>query len=213
MNYDSLITTLIGRGILKNPGVIAAFKKIKRADFVKPEYFEKAHEDRPLPLTAGQTISQPTTVAFMLEKLNLQTGEKVLDVGSGSGWTTALMAEIVGITGKVYGVEILPELVEFGKKNVNKYQIRHSLIKKADNTLGFSENAPYDKILVSAAARNSIPQELLDQLKNGGTIVIPVDNKVVVAKKDSNGSVLQEEFTGFSFVPLLKPGKKDRVVL
>lgn len=213
MNYDSLITTLISRGILKKPQTIEAFKKIKRADFVKPEYFEKAHEDRPFPLTAGQTISQPTTVAFMIEKLELQPGDKVLDLGSGSGWTTALIAEIVGVNGKVFGVEIIPELVEFGTKNINKYQIRHGSINKATNTLGLLENAPYDKILVSAAAKNNIPQELLTQLKNGGTIVIPVDSKVVVAKKDENGKISQEEFTGFSFVPLLEPGEKKKIVL
>src|SRR3989344_6125935 len=113
-----LIDYLIERKILKTPRIIEAFRAVDRAAFVLPEYKDEAYENHPLPIGEGQTISQPETVAFMLEKLDPAAGEKILDVGSGSGWTTALLADIAGDSGKDFGIERIPSLCELGRKIV-----------------------------------------------------------------------------------------------
>src|SRR3989338_7954153 len=179
-----------------------AFEKIDRADFVSLEYRSEANENYPLPIGFGQTISQPFTVAFMLELLSPQEGDKVLDVGCGSGWTTALLANLVGKTGKVFGVEIIPELVEFGRKNLAKYIFPNAEIVRAGAELGPPSEAPFDRILVSAAAEE-IPETLLRQLKAPGVMVLPVKNVIVQIKKDATGEISKKEFPGFAFVPLV----------
>jgi protein-L-isoaspartate(D-aspartate) O-methyltransferase len=108
--------------VFKNPAIKQAFESVDRKDFIQPDYHVEAYEDYPLPTMLGQTISQPTTVAFMLELLDTQSGETVLDIGSGTGWTSALLGHIVGKEGKVIGLEIRPELVEYSKENLKKYQ-------------------------------------------------------------------------------------------
>lgn len=178
-----------------------AFKKINRADFVGSDYKAEAYEDYPLPIGFGQTISQPFTVAFMLGLLNPQKGDKILDVGSGSGWTTALLAVLVGEKGKVFGVEIIPELVEFGIKNLAKYNFPNAKIIQAGAELGLPSEAPFGRILVSAAAEK-IPEALLNQLKAPGILVLPVKNTIVQIKKDTVGKITRKEFPGFVFVPL-----------
>ncbi|MGB9609289.1 MAG: protein-L-isoaspartate O-methyltransferase family protein, partial [Minisyncoccia bacterium] len=115
MDKNKLIDDLIKDGFLKSPRIIDAFRKVDRMNFVIDYVKNEAYRNSPLAIGFGQTISQPLTVAFMLELLDVQEGNKVLDVGSGSGWTTALLAELVGEKGKVYGIEIIPELYEFGK--------------------------------------------------------------------------------------------------
>jgi len=215
MTKEELINHLILSGVLKTPQLISAFKKIDRADFVRESLQSEAYEDFPLPIGEGQTISQPTTVAFMLELLKLEPGEKILDVGSGSGWTTALLASCVGIEapkpkvksqkskekGRVIGVEIIPELVEFGQKNLKKYPALPAEIHQAGAELGWPSEAPYDKILVSAAA-DKVPKELIKQLKVGGTLVIPILNSIWKIDKISDREIAQKEFPGFVFVPL-----------
>lgn len=188
-------------GMLESKNIEEAFKKVDRANFVPPEYKGDAYLDQPLHIGEGQTISQPSTVAFMLELLGASEGEKVLDVGAGSGWTAALLAEIVGEDGEVVGIERVPDLVEFGKENLNKYGYSNVSIKEAGYTLGDFDNAPYDKILVSAAAREA-PEELTEQLKERGVIVIPVRDEVQRIKKAENGNIETERYPGFAFVPL-----------
>ena len=166
------------------------------------EYQAEANENYPLPIGFGQTISQPFTVAFMLKLLSPQEGDKVLDVGCGSGWTTALLANLVGKTGKVFGVEIIPELVEFGRKNLAKYNFPNAEIVQAGAELGLPSEAPFDRILVSAAAEE-IPETLLRQLKAPGVMVLPVKNVIVQIKKDATGEISKKEFPGFAFVPLV----------
>ena len=180
----------------------SVFKKINRADFVREDYQAEADENHPLPIGYGQTISQPFTVSFMLELLSPQEGDKVLDVGCGSGWTTALLANLVGKTGKVFGVEIIPELVEFGRKNLAKYNFPNAEIVQAGAELGLPSEAPFDRILVSAAAEE-IPETLLRQLKAPGVMVLPVKNVIVQIKKDATGEISKKEFPGFAFVPLV----------
>lgn len=207
----SLIDNLISEGYLKTPSIISAFRKIKRQDFVRPEDAGLAEIDAPVSLGYGQTISQPATVAFMLEKLKPRAGEKILDVGAGSGWTTALLAQAVGDAGRIYAVERIGELADFAANNVGKY----NFIKKAvvqifctDGYKGLPELAPFDKILVSAAAAEP-PEELLRQLKVGGRLVLPLGasgqiQAVAVMEKRADGEFKKTEYPGFIFVPLVK---------
>lgn len=203
-NNEELISHLRDdRRVLKSEELESAFRKIDRADFVHEDYKVEAYEDYPLPIGFGQTISQPTTVAFMLELLDLKKGEKVLDVGSGSGWTTALMAEMIKPEGKVWGIEIISELVELGRKNLAKYDLPNAKIVEAGKVLGLSEHAPYDKILVSASAED-LPPEFLRQFKVGGVVVVPIQNTIYKIEKLANGKTKETAFPGFVFVPLVQ---------
>lgn len=207
----SLIDNLIRDGYLVSPEIISAFKTIKRQDFVRPEDAGRAEIDAPLSIGFDQTISQPATVAFMLEKLRPNTGEKILDVGCGSGWTTAMLAHTVGDAGKVYGVERIKELANFAALNVQKYNfIKKGIVQIfcADGYRGLPEFSPFDKILVSAAAE-AAPEDLLKQLKIGGRLVLPIGKKfdsqsIMVTEKISRDEFKTKECPGFIFVPLVK---------
>jgi protein-L-isoaspartate(D-aspartate) O-methyltransferase len=197
-----LTDDLMAQKILKTKQIIEAFQKVDRKDFVLPEYYDEAYGDYPLPIGFGQTISQPTTVAIMLEFLSPKKNEKILDVGSGSGWTTALLAHIVGTEGKVRGVEIIPELVIFGRHNLSKYGFPWARILPAGKEIGLPEEAPFDKIMVSASAKE-LPDKLVSQLKKGGTMVIPVLDTLYKVRKLSDGKLKIQSLPGFSFVPLV----------
>ncbi len=187
--------------VLSSPEIVEAFSSISRETFLPEEYKSFAGEDRPLNIGYGQTNSQPSTVAFMLELLQPQTGDTVLDVGAGSGWTTALLAHIVGKKGRVYGVEIVEELVEFGNNNLNMLSVKNASIQLADKEIGLASKAPFDRILVSAAAQN-MPQALIDQLAFGGRMVLPIDYSIWSLDKQADGSIDTNEYPGFAFVPL-----------
>ncbi len=196
------IDDLKAQKTLKTKRIIDAFQKVDRKDFILPEYYEEAYGDYPLPIGSGQTISQPTTVAIMLELLSPQKGGRILDVGSGSGWTTALLAHIVGSEGKVWGTEIIPDLVVFGQNNLSKYNFPWAKIVPAEKKLGLPSHAPFDRILVSAAAKE-LPEELILQLKKGGTMVIPILDTLYKIDKMPDGKVISWSLPGFSFVPLV----------
>jgi protein-L-isoaspartate(D-aspartate) O-methyltransferase len=179
-----------------------AFEAVDRKDFVPESFQNAAYGDFPLPIGFGGTISQPSTVLFMLNLLDPKPGEKVLDIGSGSGWTTALLAAAVGKKGKVFGVELVPELVEFGQNNLNKYEFLNAEIRQAnEDEPGLMVEKPFDKILVSAAA-GDLPKNLIDQLRIGGRMVIPIRNSVWRIDKVSDNKIMQQEYPGFAFVPL-----------
>ena len=190
--------------VLKDPLVAEAFTEVDRKDFVPEDYADEAYEDYALPIGFDQTISQPTTVAFMLEQLHLEKGLKVLDVGSGSGWTSCLLAAIVGEEGDVYAVERVEELLHMGQQNAAQYNFENLAFFPSDDALGLPQNGPFDRILVSAAATEDVPQALVDQLAKGGRLVIPVDGDLVVVLKDSKGVVTKKAHGGFSFVPLVE---------
>ena len=202
---SSLVNNLISKGYLKTDIIIDAFSEIKRIEFIPKELESVAEVDVALPIGNGQTISQPLVVAFMLELLDPQRDQKILDVGSGSGWTTALLSYIVGNEGKVFGIENINELKEFGEENVEKYGfIKKGIVRiiQGDGSKGLPEEAPFDRILVSAST-DKIPQALKDQLKIGGKLVIPIGSSVVYLEKKSETEFDKEEFPGFIFVPLI----------
>ena len=201
-----LIDSLIEEGWLKTPKIIEAFRKIKRVDFL-PKGMENLVElNEALPIGCGQTISQPLVVAFMIEQLQPQPGEKILDIGSGSGWTTALLAEIVGDKGKVIAMEIIPELKKFGEKNVAKYNfIKRGQVQFicTDGSKGYEKEAPFDGILVSASVQTDIPQTWKEQLKIGGRIVTPIGSSIWLLTKKSEKNFEEIEYPGFAFVSLI----------
>ena len=201
----TLVDNLIEKGWLKTPKIIKAFQKIKRQDFLPEDMKDLADLDQALPIGFGQTISQPLVVAFMLEQLDPQPGHKILDVGSGSGWTSALLAKIVGSNGKVIAIEIIPELKEFGEANTSKY----NFVKKGvvefictDGSKGYSQEAPFDRILASASGRE-LSLDWKKQLKIKGRIVAPIQTSIWTFIKTSKQQFKQVEHPGFAFVPLI----------
>ncbi len=179
-----------------------AFRVVDRRHFVPDDFISHVDRDVPLPLGFGQTISQPTTVRMMLEWLEPEPGNKILDIGSGSGWTTALLAHIVGTKGQVYAVERIPELVKFGKNNNQRLGTKNVHFFKAGKGYGLPKYAPYDRILVSASAQ-ILPTELIDQLKVGGKLVIPVRNDILEITKTGKKDYETAVHPGFVFVPLV----------
>lgn len=197
---EELVKYLQRVGVLKTPRIIEAFRAVDRKQFVK--HADQAYRDEPLPIGWEQTISQPRVVAFMLELLQPMQGESVLDIGSGSGYTTALLAHIVGVQGRVIGVEKVPELVSFGWRNVEGMYPEQAEIRQAGQTLGLPEEAPFDRILVSAAAKQ-VPEEVVSQLKHTGVLVLPVQHSVIKLTKHAQGNYDVQEHKGFRFVPLV----------
>lgn len=220
----ALVQKLIAEGVLKTPAIISSFLANDRKKFVPEEYGLEAYVDAPLPIGAGQTISQPYTVAFMMELLSPGTGQKILDVGFGSGWTTAILAEIVGARGRVYGLEIVPEIYDFGRKNLAKFDYKNVELRSQSGWEGLPEAASFDRILVSAAPPR-IPQALKEQLTVGGRLVIPVGEKSVedfpswkaspwytqsikLIKKIGQNKFEEDDYPGFAFVPMVKGIRK-----
>jgi protein-L-isoaspartate(D-aspartate) O-methyltransferase len=179
-----------------------AFRKINRKNFLPEDEVDDANIDMPIPIGFGQTNSQPSTVKMMLRWLDVQDGEKVLDVGSGSGWTSALLSYLVGPYGKVYAVEIIPELAEFGRENCTRLAIKNVKYYQASQDFGLKIHSPYDRILVSAAT-DSVPETLIEQLRTIGKLVIPVKNDVLEITKTSPNKTETTIHPGFAFVPLV----------
>lgn len=182
--------------------VLDAFTAIPREGFLPREMRGSAGLDQPLPIGHGQTSSQPRTVADMLRLLQVAPGEKVLDVGSGSGWSTALLARLTGPDGSVVGVELEPSLVRFGRRNLAATDQPWARVEKATpGVLGWPLDAPYDRILVSAEAE-VLPPELVDQLAAPGRMVIPVDGLMTLVERSAAGEVRLSSHGWYRFVPL-----------
>ncbi|MBF9016305.1 MULTISPECIES: protein-L-isoaspartate O-methyltransferase [unclassified Oceanispirochaeta] len=199
-SLDRLLNHLKIQGVLNNPSIENAFSVVDRADFVLPDQAGSAYEDNPLPIGFSQTISQPYTVAIMLDLLDLQPGQSVLDIGSGSGWTTALLAKLTGSEGRVLGLERHPELVDFGSRNLKGYSFPWAHIRCASMALG-DPYRTYDRILVSASATH-FPVELVEQMNPLGILVLPIGHSIWKITRCDEGLV-KEELYGFSFVPLI----------
>jgi protein-L-isoaspartate(D-aspartate) O-methyltransferase len=192
---------LKARGIF-DERVLAAMSKVPRENFIAPELSEHAYEDRPLAIGCSQTISQPYIVASMLQAAELRTEDHVLELGTGSGYQTALLAEIVQ---SVVSIERHANLAEIARIRLSALGYATIDIVVGDGTLGYPPRAPYDVILVSAAAPQ-IPQPLVDQLTIGGRMVLPVGNRelqdLILVRKEEDG-VRQVRLDGCAFVPLI----------
>ena len=198
MNNETMVATLMATRTLITANIIRAFRNVDRSAFVPTDRKEVAYEDRPLRLAVGATISQPSTVAIMIELLQPIEHDRVLDIGSGSGWTTALLAECVGPEGSVIGTEIATALVAVGQRNVAS--IKHAAIIPATAQPGIP-GEQFNKILVSAAVQ-AIPDTLIQQLRVGGTMVIPVRNALHKVVRVSEDDLHTTAYPGFIFVPL-----------
>jgi len=204
MNKEQLLQSLQARGFPKK--ILEAFSKVPREEFIPEEIIDKAYEDTALPIGKGQTISQPYTIAIMLSELDPKTGQKILEVGSGCGYVLALLSEIVGKGGKVFGLEIVKELAEKSKENLHEYKNVRVLHKSGFE--GFPDKAPFDRILISAAIRE-IPEPLISQLKVGGIIVAPKGSRfeqdiIAIKRKSKTEFELLKRIPGFIFVPFVE---------
>ncbi|MBI2139380.1 protein-L-isoaspartate(D-aspartate) O-methyltransferase [Candidatus Woesearchaeota archaeon] len=188
-----------------SPREILAFSEVKREHFISAEMKGFAYDDRPLPLLRGKTISQPTTVMIMTHALELEAGDKVFEVGTGSGYQAAILAKIVGPKGKVVSTEVIPELVNFARGNLMKTGVRNVEIFEDDGSKGIAPEAPFDKIIITAACRE-FPKELLGQLKTDGIILGPVgdarEQEMVRGIKRKDGTIALEFLGQFLFTPM-----------
>jgi protein-L-isoaspartate(D-aspartate) O-methyltransferase len=206
MDKTELIKSLEEKKFPKE--IVEAFSKVNREDFLPPSLKKKAYDDTALPIGNGQTISQPYTIALMLSELGLKKGQKILEIGSGSGYVLALIAEIVGETGKVFGLEIIPQLIKKSKENLENY--RNVKIYKKNGSNGFPEEARFDRILVSAALRE-VPERLMEQLKHKGILVAPQGSRfeqeiIVIQRKTESEFEMIKKLPGFVFVPFVEGG-------
>lgn len=200
MNREKLFGSLKEKGFSEK--IIDAFRKVKRENFVPDKYAPYAYEDMALPLEDGSTLSQPYTVAFMLNLLELKQGQKILEIGSGSGYALALMSEIIK-DGKIYGIEINKNLAVNSKKLLSGDSNIEVVCR--DGSEGLKEHAPFDRILISASAEE-IPEDLISQLKEKGIMVSAVGQSIFQIKKEGE-EIIKKEFPGFAFVPLRKSEK------
>jgi protein-L-isoaspartate(D-aspartate) O-methyltransferase len=191
---------------IKKKEIKEAFLAVKRENFIPEKNKEYAYYDEAISIGYGQTISQPSTIAIMLEMLDLKPGMTVLEVGSGSGYVSALMSKIVGQKGKVYGIEIIKELAEQSKKNLSNEGITNAEIINADGSNGLKEKIQFDRIIISCACP-FVPKTLFEQLKEDGKIVAPIGDEFqqimqCIIKK--NGKPFATTFEGliFQFVPM-----------
>jgi protein-L-isoaspartate(D-aspartate) O-methyltransferase len=207
LRLDMVDTQLKGRDIYDS-NVLKAMAKVERHRFVPSEYANAAYSDGPLPIGHSQTISQPYIVALMTQLLNLKGGEKILEVGTGSGYQAAMLAELCK---EVYTVEIIPELGERAGLLLKELGYGNVFVKIGDGYNGWPEHAPYDGILVTCAP-DAIPQPLISQLKEGGRLVIPVGgfpDQVLVLAEKLDGNIVKEGIIPVRFVPLVRK-KADR---
>ena len=213
--YQSLLNDLINflknMKFLTDNNVESAFRNIPRHKFILSSELDRAYYNEPLPIMKNQTISQPGVVSRMSEWLDVKDGQNILEIGTGSGWQTAILSCLVG-TGIVYSIEIHPELEKFARKNLEKFCLDNVNVILGDGSVGYPKASPYDRIIITAACME-IPLPLLDQLSDNGLIIAPVGDtsqSLVLLKKTSKGIIEIKNESNYVFVPLLgKFGKKN----
>ena len=193
-----------GRGV-KDQAVLKAVSTVKRELFVPEKYRDLAYSDRPLPIGYKQTISQPYIVAYMTEQLQVEKHQKILEIGTGSGYQAAILAELAN---HVFTIEIIPELAEGAEKVLNKTGYDNITVRTGDGYKGWPDQAPFDRIIVTAAPEE-IPEKLVQQLANDGRMIIPVGETFFMQylwliKKDKDGIVKKEKILPVRFVPMVK---------
>ena len=207
MREKMVETQIKARGV-KNPRVLSALLKVERHRFVPEENLNSAYSDQPLPIGEGQTISQPYIVALMTELLDLKGDEKVLEIGTGSGYQAAILAEL---SKEVYTIEIIESLASMSKKRLLELGYQNIQVKAGDGYLGWPEFAPFDAIIVTAAP-DHIPKPLIEQLKEGGRMVVPVGTHTQELKKivKRSGKIETTDVIPVLFVPMTGEGVKHK---
>ncbi len=201
---NALVESMKKHGFLTQKKVEDAIRETPRHLFVPQEFVEQAYDDIPLTTKKGQTISQPRVVARMTEWLDVKNSNKVLEVGTGSGWQSAILSKMVG-NGKVYSIERFSELAEFAKKNHQRAKIKNVEVICADGSLGLPEKAPFDRIIITAACAQ-IPKPLLDQLAPNGLLIAPVGKgtqSMILLRKTEDGIIREKTDLEYKFVPLI----------
>ncbi len=191
-------------GQIINEAAIKAFIETPREMFVPDKYLDEAYGDYPLPIPCGQTISQPTTVMVITQALELEKGHRALEVGAGSGYQAAIIANIIGKKGTVYSTELISELALLAERNLKKAGVTNAKVICKDGSKGYPKAAPYDRIVISAACRE-IPLPLIEQLKNNGIIVAPVGDtsmQKLIKLRKHNSTFNTKSLGDFVFVPL-----------
>ncbi len=200
-----LVEDMVARGTLRSKNVQEAFLTVPREKFFLPEILDQAYVDHAFPIGSGQTISQPSTIAVMLEMLAVQRGNNVLEVGAGSGYVAALLSELVGDQGNVFAVEMIHELCQRAIKTLVQLGYKNVHMNCCDGGLGWKEKAPFDRIIISAAC-NEAPLPLIKQLKEQGKLVAPVGGKyaqdLILIEKEKGKGIEKTRQGSFVFVPL-----------
>jgi len=208
---DKMVEEQIEARGIKNKEVLRAMRAVHRHQLVPEEYRRVAYQDSPLPIGNEQTISQPYIVALMTELIQPENGMKILEIGTGSGYQAAVLAEIVD---QVYTLEIIPELGQRAEKDLRKLGYDNIHLRIADGYNGWEEHAPFDAIVVTAAAKDDIPPALIRQLKDGGKMIIPVDaggpsHELVLVEKKGD-AIRQSNVLPVRFVPFTRSDENDK---
>lgn len=208
---EEMVNRLVTYGYLRDERIVQAMRKVPRHVFVPVESRRYAYEDIPLPVGHNQTISAPHMVATMCEYLDLKEGQRVLEIGAGTGYHACVVAEIIA-PGRVYGVERYPGLAERARKNLEIAGCMKVKIIVGDGTKGYPEKAPYDRIYVTAGAPE-VPEPLLEQLKDKGRMLIPIGSRYsqeLILVMREGGETIRKNLGGCAFVPLIgEYGWKD----
>ena len=201
---DALIIHMKNTGFLNDKRVESAIKSIPRHNFIPKSLLDRSYENGPLPIMNGQTISQPSVVSRMTEWLDVKEGQKILEIGSGSGWQSAILSKLVG-TGKIFTIERHENLANFARENLKRSDVKNVQVIHDDGRLGLPDEAPFDRIIITAACKE-IPKILFEQLALNGLLLAPVGENIQslkLLKKTTKGIVEIKNQEGYVFVPLV----------
>ena len=200
-----MVEDQIERRGVKDEDVLMAVRKVEREKFIPKKYIDLAYSDRPLPIGYKQTISQPYIVAYMTEQLQVEKSHKILEIGTGSGYQAAVLAEL---SNHIFTIEIIPELAERSEKVLKELEYENITVRSGDGYKGWPEEAPFDRIIVTAAP-DKIPEKLVEQLAPNGRMILPVGGSIFaqylwLVQKDNEGIVTKEKILAVRFVPMVK---------